>query len=230
MTNDKQNTKDNNEETIEPVLDKVRSIIDETTRILAPPHYSVLYDITKSYEILYGALAKLYERYEKLDLPPNINKEFLETLRKELDKKLKPLENQYITFEVSVKDDFGNVSTKKVHVNAKVLIDAITEKFGLALWEHLAIRLPPPELYILILQHIDILYNRVAKLETSLKYITESLVTITEALALLDNMLRKLNSLYNETEQTLERFNETIKKYTDILESLTLGLPKKPEQ
>ncbi|MEM1634130.1 MAG: hypothetical protein QW714_00165 [Nanopusillaceae archaeon] len=230
MTENNQSNQYNNEDKIEPVLDRIKSLIDETTKILTPSYHAVLYDITKSYEILYSALSKVYEQYGKLDLPPNINKEFVETLKKELDKRLKPLENQYITLEVSVKDDLGNVSTKKIHINAKVLIEAITEKFGLALWEHLAIRLPPPELYILILQHIDILYNRLAKLETSLKYITESLVTITEALALFDNMLRGLYVLYNETEQTLNRFNETIKKYNDILESLTLGLPKKTEQ
>ncbi|MEM5815564.1 MAG: hypothetical protein QXL14_00750, partial [Candidatus Aenigmatarchaeota archaeon] len=124
MTENNQSNQYNNEDKIEPVLDRIKSLIDETTKILTPSYHTVLYDITKSYEILYSALSKVYEQYGKLDLPPNVNKEFVETLKKELDKRLKPLENQYITLEVSVKDDLGNVSTKKIHINAKVLIEA----------------------------------------------------------------------------------------------------------
>lgn len=201
-------------EKIEKKVEEARKIVKKVNEMIETPFYTTIHDITKTLEAIYNALSRYYERLQTKEIPPEIHKEYIKTLRKEIEEKLKTFENKYITLEVVTKDENGKPVTKKIHVNAKLFVDLVTEKFGLVLWEHLAIRTPPPELLIMILHHLEYLYNRMSKLETSIKYITELLVTITDAIGMLEHSTRKFYQLTWELEDKISRLNKALDELT----------------
>jgi len=165
-------------------------------------------DIVKTYAAIYNALAQYYEEILKKPLPKKVYSEYVETLKKDLEKKIKQLEDKYITIELKGVDETGKTLTKKVNVNALLLLDLLTDKFGSLLWDYLAIRLPPPELYIMMLQHMEALYSRLSVHETLLKEILELFVSLNDTLLELSKNIEELNKKIKELDNLLSIIKE----------------------
>lgn len=185
------------------ISEKLKEIGDR----LATGTYEIS-DIVKTYAAIYNALSQYYEQILKKPLPQKVYSEYVETLKKDLEKKIKQLEDKYITIELKGVDETGKTLTKKVNVNAALLLDILTDKFGSLLWEYLAIRLPPPELYIIMLQHMEVLYSRLSVHEALLKEILEIFVSLNDTLIEFSKNIEELNKRLKELDNLLNIIKE----------------------
>jgi len=193
---------DQNNDMIDTRLRNISEKLKEIGDRLSTGTYEIS-DIVKTYAAIYNALAKYYEEVVKKPLPQKTYSEYIETLKKDLEKKIKQLEDKYITIELKGVDETGKTITKKVNVNAVLLLDLLTDKFGSLLWDYLAIRLPPPELYIMMLQHMEVLYSRLSVHETLLKEILELFVSLNDTLIEFSKNIEELNKKLKELDNLL---------------------------
>ena len=207
----------------EEFLQKVNELVEKYLKTTTDTSVNI-YDIARFYAEIYNTYVKFYERLLKKK-PPKVD-EFAKVLRKELEEKLKNLENKYITFEATVIED-GKPVKKKIQVNAALFLELLTHKLGIAIWDYLAIRMPPPELFMIILQMVEYVAERLAKHETAIQYLIDLIISISNAMSVFVKNLKDVNNKLLEVSETLTGVD---KKIRSILEETPKKVDKQIEE
>jgi len=175
---------------VKETKDKITAVKDYLREHQSHLPTNQLQEIIDFYKNFYE---NFYELITCKETTPQLSEDYLKALQEEYEEKMKELENKFIPIEIEVNVKEGDQIVKKkitVNVLARKLLEAIVYRFGIEIFNYLAIRIPPPELYLLMIYNLTSLTKQVKMLESSVLTLTENMLELTE---LIEKLIDKEN-------------------------------------